>query len=355
MKQMIRHEMPALYFGCGRGCVSLWLIVMCLAPSLSRCCYTCFTTPQDQVDVCTFISERTSWKVKQCQDKVKGFFQNASEILIPYSQKDKVKELLQGYTKSIKKEDSDNWFISLERLATEYTARIKDMAAKHKPDACKPPCGLQKAAQVFSCKECLDVECDLPVDCPLEDVHIREPARTSVDCNTAFTIPEDISVTWKFAERVRTKDLSYFKNIHTGEDLTLLIQPTRAYHQGTYACEITDEDDDVIAIKFFFVNVSRIEYTADSHLGEIFDAVVRSPVSLDIALPAPPAPPSRFSDSIMKTIFGSEKSLSSKATIYLTVAFALVVLLVILACGAVCYYANDVDFSSMEDRMRGIP
>ncbi|XP_075144226.1 uncharacterized protein LOC142219175 [Leptodactylus fuscus] len=87
----------------------------------------------------------------------------------------------------------------------------------------------------------------------LTNHNLNELDMTNIYCGASFILPDKLKVVWKYAKNMNVTDLSYFKDIHTGEDLFVLLKPTRVSHKGTYACEIFDEDDDIIIRKFYYL------------------------------------------------------------------------------------------------------
>lgn len=57
-----------------------------------------------------------------------------------------------------------------------------------------------------------------------------------------------------FHFQIKVNDLSYFKDLKTGNDPVMLIESTRVSHIGTYACEIVDEEEDIILRNFYYLN-----------------------------------------------------------------------------------------------------
>ncbi|XP_047646311.1 sperm acrosome membrane-associated protein 6 isoform X1 [Phacochoerus africanus] len=66
--------------------------------------------------------------------------------------------------------------------------------------ACVPPCGLQEVARRFHCRGCYSTVCDLPLDCPVQDVTVTRGHQAMFSCTVNFQLPkEEITYSWKFA------------------------------------------------------------------------------------------------------------------------------------------------------------
>uniref|UniRef100_A0A8D2JCR6 Ig-like domain-containing protein n=1 Tax=Varanus komodoensis TaxID=61221 RepID=A0A8D2JCR6_VARKO len=141
--------------------------------------------------------------------------------------------------------------------------------------------GFQREARRFQCSSCSIVDCQLPIDCPVQDVHKQEGDGTLLSCEVKFQIPTDSTFRWKFAKDLRTEDLSLFQDLQFGFSRSLLIQPTLGSHHGTIACEIAEEED-VLIRKFYYLNVDHQREEAEG-------VVVNRPPSLQEMLSAPDA------------------------------------------------------------------
>ncbi|XP_073511419.1 sperm acrosome membrane-associated protein 6 [Phyllobates terribilis] len=159
-----------------------------------------------------------------------------------------------------------------------YTASfsMKHHVESKPPSKCKPPCGLQKAARTFICSRCAQEDCTFPVACPLEVLRVEELGKSIIPCGGLFELPEFLKVIWKYARNLKTTDLGYFVDIFSGEDLFILIEPSRVIHIGTYVCEVTDEDDDIILRRFTYLDVIKNANNPDNNLEEDFQRALES-------------------------------------------------------------------------------
>nr|XP_033701487.1 sperm acrosome membrane-associated protein 6 isoform X7 [Tursiops truncatus] len=66
--------------------------------------------------------------------------------------------------------------------------------------ACIRPCGLQEVARRFRCRGCYSTVCDLPLDCPVQDLTVTRGHQAMFFCTVNFQLPkEEITYSWKFA------------------------------------------------------------------------------------------------------------------------------------------------------------
>ncbi|XP_075046147.1 sperm acrosome membrane-associated protein 6 [Mixophyes fleayi] len=324
-------------------CLLLCLLLLCCGVEINHCCYNCFTLPHERASVCKHVQSVGKMEAMQCLVIINKGFEPLNDILIPYSQVNKIKQYLKSFHKAVRgiqeSLSSDDWRIALEKKIADYIKGVHDIISSKPAEDCKAPCGFQKAARKFKCNQCIEEDCKFPVACQsnlFEDINVIELRRTYIECNLSFTLPNYINVIWKFARNIRVTDLSYFKDIHRGEDLYVLIQPTRAYHQGTYACEIIDDNDDIIAQKFYFVNVSRNRFNADHQLEEIFQMVLQSNTS---------AEPEEVEQTYLsfEELVTSQKLMGITTCVFITAGIALIFMLLTLLAGVLFRYATDVE------------
>ncbi|KAM8804632.1 sperm acrosome membrane-associated protein 6 [Eudromia elegans] len=165
------------------------------------------------------------------------------------------------------------------------------------------PPGYQLAARIFQCATCRLVDCQFPLDCPVEDVWTREGEAVMLPCVVPFATPPDLPVTWMFAKDLRTQDLTLFEELQGGMKgpPTLILQDPPL---GTIACSLGTHDE-IVARKYFFLNVSGGSMDAEQELQAQFKAVLHWPHG------TPPHP---------RKLLRLELALSSMALILLLVA-----------------------------------
>ncbi|KAK4812309.1 hypothetical protein QYF61_014095 [Mycteria americana] len=149
--------------------------------------------------------------------------------------------------------------------------------------ACVPPCGppslslpgYQPAARVFQCATCRFVDCQFPLDCPVQDMWARADEAITLHCDVPFATPPDLPITWMFAKDLRTQDLALFEELPGSAEGTLsltLQDPT----PGTIACCLGVLSEPLVR-KYFYLNVSGGSVEAEQGLQARFRAVLRWP------------------------------------------------------------------------------
>ncbi|XP_053941378.1 sperm acrosome membrane-associated protein 6 [Cuculus canorus] len=142
--------------------------------------------------------------------------------------------------------------------------------------ACVPPCGYQPAARVFQCATCRHVDCQFPLDCPVQDMLARVDETITVLCNVSFATPQELPVTWMFANDLRTQDLMLFEELQGRAERALVLK-LRDPTSGTIACQLGNLSEPV-ARKYFYLNVSGKSLEAERGLQAQFRAVLRWPI-----------------------------------------------------------------------------
>ncbi|KAF7656230.1 hypothetical protein LDENG_00044820 [Lucifuga dentata] len=85
------------------------------------------------------------------------------------------------------------------------TAADNFIAAAYKlprDTGCFPPCGFQGDAGVYNCIYCRLDSCELPLDCPVEEIEAMENSRIRMYCDVPFPLPDNIEMIWRFAEEL---------------------------------------------------------------------------------------------------------------------------------------------------------
>ncbi|XP_008070308.1 sperm acrosome membrane-associated protein 6 isoform X2 [Carlito syrichta] len=176
---------------------------------------------------------------------------------------------------------------SLQELAAaqgSFKVAFPDAAEKMKKvimqlkevQACIPPCGLQEVARRFRCGGCYSKVCDLPLDCPVQDVTVTRGDQAMFSCVVKFQLPkEEITYSWKFAGGgLRTQDQSYFRDLPRAEGHLARIRPAQPTHRGTFSCVI-EHDQRPLARLYFFLNVTGPPPRGETELQVTFREVLR--------------------------------------------------------------------------------
>ncbi|KAM9299484.1 sperm acrosome membrane-associated protein 6 [Gastrophryne carolinensis] len=276
---------------------------------------------------------------EECEDAIREGFKPLDNSFIPSSAFSKVQRYLESFHREVRLIDvllpPKIWRDRFNKKMAEYVRGVQSIASS-----------LQKEALNYNCSQCKDLNCDLPVACELEDIHVKEGQPTDLFCYVNFTLPTVFSITWMFAYNFRITDLSFFQKIShihsslmyikiffTGDDDSHLeIKYTRPRHRGTYLCQIEDFVDDILVQKFFFVNVSHKDHTAALRWMENFPKMVaarnrtwpRRRVKLRLS----------WSEFNLKEYLDDQEPLSIGALVLAAIGPALLFTLFILMCRA---------------------
>ncbi|XP_030069223.1 sperm acrosome membrane-associated protein 6 [Microcaecilia unicolor] len=313
----------------------LSLLVVLLSSNGTRGCMLCFFTAEYRLRICRQFLQYVDDHLFECQNLFKEEFRPYSHLEIGAREKERVKRIFTKAMHNIERKST--------RTTRNFTEDIPEEIRKIKPELesipkavfCVPPCGYQKNSRLYKCESCSVMDCGYPVDCKLQDIFVQENARTLIQCVFKFTIPKDITVVWKFAKNLKTQDLSYFKDLFSGEDLFILIKPTKPYHQGTYCCQIQDGPD-ILARNYFYVNVTAFSTAANAKLQELFYSVVDA--DEDVALLSQQTFSTSFYDLLLQPDF-----LRRTSVILIMVAIALFTMLFTLLVGMAYLYATDIE------------
>ncbi|KAM5133543.1 LOW QUALITY PROTEIN: sperm acrosome membrane-associated protein 6 [Callospermophilus lateralis] len=140
---------------------------------------------------------------------------------------------------------------------------------------CVPPCGVQEVARRFFCNKCFSSLCKLPLDCPVQDVTVNRGEQAMFSCVVGFQLPpEEVTYTWKFAAGgMRTRDVSYFREVPQARGYLARIRPVQPKHRGTFSCVIK-HDQRPLARLYFFLNVTGPPPRGETDLQAAFREVV---------------------------------------------------------------------------------
>ncbi|XP_040278252.1 sperm acrosome membrane-associated protein 6-like [Bufo bufo] len=240
----------------------LQIIVFLCGAQVATSCLKCFTTPADRASICYHAVSLDKMGAEECLQRLHWGFDPLNNISIAFNQIQNIRKYLKTFEKEVKKIEKLSWVEQFDKKMAEFVKGVKDRVASHPPLECRPPCGLQKAARTFSCSRCAEEDCKIPVTCPLKDIKVEELEETRIWCTASFILPDHPKVVWKYAKNIKKTDLSNFKDFYIGDDLDVHIKPTRVSHKGTYACEIIDQDDDIILRRFFYLDVTQTKSKA---------------------------------------------------------------------------------------------
>ncbi|XP_045388565.1 sperm acrosome membrane-associated protein 6 isoform X1 [Lemur catta] len=207
-------------------------------------CLLCFTTFAERLRICQMFAGVDSPELQKCEEVFTAAFQGLSDIEINYDERS-----------------------HLHDSFTQMTHSLQELAAAR---------GLQEVSRRFRCRGCYSTVCDLPLDCPVQDVTVTRGDQAMFSCVVNFQLPEkEITYSWKFAGGgLRTQDLSYFREVPQAHGYLARIRPARPNHRGTFSCVIK-HDQRPLARLYFFLNVTGPPPRRETELQLKFREVLR--------------------------------------------------------------------------------
>ncbi|XP_038195491.1 sperm acrosome membrane-associated protein 6 [Arvicola amphibius] len=237
-------------------------------------CLFCFTTHEERLRLCQMFVGTEGPKLGQCKDALTAAFEGFSDMEINYDERG---HLHDAFTQMI---------LALQEVAAaqgSFKAAFPIAAAKMKKTIqqlkkvqdCIPPCGVQEVTRRFYCWGCFSTVCDLPLDCPVQDVTVKRGDQALFSCIVGFQLPEsELTYSWKFAGGgLRTQDVSYFRDVPGAHGYLARIRPVQPTHRGTFSCVIL-HDQRPLARLYFYLNVTGPPPPGETELQVTFREVI---------------------------------------------------------------------------------
>uniref|UniRef100_A0A452SP72 Sperm acrosome associated 6 n=1 Tax=Ursus americanus TaxID=9643 RepID=A0A452SP72_URSAM len=223
-------------------------------------CLLCFTSHKERIRICQIFAGTEGPELEKCEEA----FAVAFKGLLDTEISEETCHFLRGPGGSFKVAFPD----AAEKMRKVIT-QLKEVRA------CIPPCGLQEVARRFHCRGCYSTVCDLPLDCPVQDLTVIRGHQAKFSCTVNFQLPkEEITYSWKFAGGVRTQDVSYFQDLPQARGYLARIRPVQPAHRGTFSCVI-QHDQLLLARLYFFLNVTGAPPRGETELQVSFREVLR--------------------------------------------------------------------------------
>ncbi|XP_060222753.1 sperm acrosome membrane-associated protein 6 isoform X2 [Meriones unguiculatus] len=279
---------------------SIVLLFLLILRASTWACLFCFTAQEERLRVCQMFVGKDVSKLRQCKDTFETAFEILSDMEINYDERS---HLHDAFTQMI---------LSLQEVATAQGSFIdafpsaaaemkRTIQQLKKVQACVPPCGVQEFTRLFHCQGCYSTICDLPLDCPgeglglgyqgrgrpyaglqespdlspVQDLIVKRGNQALFSCTVGFQLPEsELTYSWKFAEGgLRTRDMSYFRDVPGAHGYLARIRPVQPKHSGTFVCVIL-HDQRPLARLYFYLNVTGPPPPGEMELQVTFREVV---------------------------------------------------------------------------------
>ncbi|KAM6153719.1 sperm acrosome membrane-associated protein 6 [Erethizon dorsatum] len=237
-------------------------------------CLLCFTTYTERVGICRMFAGVQGPKVDQCEEAFTAAFQGLSDMEINYEERSHLHDSFTQMTLSLQEEAAarGSFEVAFPAAAEKMKSAILQLK---KVQPCIPPCGIQEVTRRFRCLGCYSTVCDLPLDCPVQDVTVSRGDQALFSCVVGFPLPEEeITYSWRFAGGLRTRDASYFRDMPRARGYLARIRPVQPTHRGTFCCVIL-HDQRPLARLYFFLNVTGAPPRGETELQVAFREVLR--------------------------------------------------------------------------------
>uniref|UniRef100_A0A5F8H3E6 Ig-like domain-containing protein n=1 Tax=Monodelphis domestica TaxID=13616 RepID=A0A5F8H3E6_MONDO len=81
------------------------------------------------------------------------------------------------------------------------------------PPSLLHPEGFQEVSRLFHCKVCAARDCNLPLECPIQDLLVPVGGQAIFSCSVPFPIPSELTYTWLFAGNVSVPECNWWGGI----------------------------------------------------------------------------------------------------------------------------------------------
>ncbi|XP_029781159.1 sperm acrosome membrane-associated protein 6 isoform X2 [Suricata suricatta] len=238
-------------------------------------CLICFTSYKERRRICQIFAGTQGPELEKCQEAFSSAFADLADIEINYDERGRLHDAFAQMTHSLQEVAAAQGSFNVAFLDAAEKMRKVIMKLKQ-VRACVPPCGFQDVARRFVCFGCYSQACNLPLDCPVQDVTVTRGRQAKFSCAVNFQLPkEEITYSWKFAGGgVRTQDQSYFRDIPRAHGYLARIRPVQPTHSGTFSCSVL-HDQRPVARLYFFLDVTSAPPRGEIELQVSFRKVLR--------------------------------------------------------------------------------
>ncbi|XP_062457058.1 sperm acrosome membrane-associated protein 6-like [Rhea pennata] len=251
-----------------------WVVLAPWIPGVLPC-LLCFGPPLQRAQLCRDVTGAPPGapQHQRCLEALVQAAAPLASVIVGSGHREALQEIVIDALRLLEVQGGMEPFeVSLQKAVNGIWVKLRQL---EEAPACVPPCGYQLAARVFQCATCRLVDCQFPLDCPVQDVWTREGEAVMLHCVVPFATPLDLPITWMFAKDLRTQDLTLFEELQGGMEgpPTLVLQDPPL---GTIACSLGAHAK-TLARKYFFLNVSGGTMEAERGLQAQFRAVLRWP------------------------------------------------------------------------------
>ncbi|XP_008851590.1 sperm acrosome membrane-associated protein 6 isoform X2 [Nannospalax galili] len=253
-------------------------------------CLLCFTGYSERLRLCHMFVDTEGPQVGRCEEALTAAFGGLSDVEINYEERGHLHDAFAQMILSLQEVAAAQG--SYKAVFPEAAEKMKKTILKLKEaQACVPPCGVQEGTRRFRCRGCYSSICDLPLDCPVQDVTVTRGNQALFSCVVGFQLPlPELTYSWKFAGGgLRTQDMAYFRDVPGSHGPLARIRPVQPTHRGTFSCVIL-QDQRPLARLYFFLNVTGPAPREEMELQVTFREVMSwAPREAEVAEPGRPS------------------------------------------------------------------
>ncbi|KAM9226253.1 sperm acrosome membrane-associated protein 6 [Dugong dugon] len=293
---------------------ALVALVVIMAPAWA--CLLCFTTYSERLRICQIFVGMEEPVLEKCEDAFTAAFKGLRDMEINYDERGRLHDIFTQMTHSLQETAAAQsvvfvlmvlygcWSSSYHNQVSgsrmeegsnklhgssakglyykdpfypvdSYEEAFRAAAEAMKEDIAQLKEGLQEVSRRFRCRGCYSTLCNLPLDCPVQDVKVIRGDQAMFFCNVNFELPKEITYSWKFVGGgLRTQDQTYFRELPEARGNVARIRPAQPKHRGTFSCEIVHEERPLARL-YFFLNVTGPPPRGETELQVSFREVVR--------------------------------------------------------------------------------
>ncbi|OWK16292.1 hypothetical protein Celaphus_00004806 [Cervus elaphus hippelaphus] len=154
-------------------------------------CLLCFTSYEERLQICQIFAGLDSPDLGKCEEAFADAFKGLLDTEINYEERGQLHDAFTQMTHSLQ-----------EMAAAQGSFRVAFLHAAEKMQKIilQLKEGLQEVTRRFQCRGCYSKVCDLPLDCPVQELTVTRGRQAMFSCTVNFQLPkEEITYSWKFA------------------------------------------------------------------------------------------------------------------------------------------------------------
>ncbi|XP_039076111.1 sperm acrosome membrane-associated protein 6 isoform X3 [Hyaena hyaena] len=164
-------------------------------------CLICFTSYKERTRICQIFVGTQGPQLEACQEAFSSAFADLADTEINYDERSHLRDAFTQMTHSLQEiaVAQGSFKVAFLEAAKKMQKVIMELKGAQ---ACVPPCGFQDVARRFVCFGCYSKACNLPLDCPVQDLTVTRGQQAKFSCTVNFQLPkEEITYSWRSERR----------------------------------------------------------------------------------------------------------------------------------------------------------